>query len=73
MPSQILKGHTPILILSLHRDPYSLLPQVFSYLCFAHNCTIDDKKLDNKATKIIFLGCSPTQKGYKCLDPKKRK
>ena len=30
-------------------------------------------KLDLRAVKCVFMGYSPTQKGYKCFDPNKQK
>lgn len=69
MPSKILKGKIPVSILSPTREQFSPFPHVFGCLCFIHNHSVDAKKLDPRSIKVIFLGYSPTQKGYRCFDP----
>ena len=42
----------------------TLSPKVFGCTVFVHIPSKDRPKLDPRATKCIFLGYSPTQKGY---------
>ena len=50
-----------------------LSPKVFGCTVFVHIPSKGRSKLDPRATKCIFLGYSPTQKGYKCYHPSSRK
>ncbi|XP_031488211.1 uncharacterized protein LOC116256125 [Nymphaea colorata] len=69
MPSRVLNWQTPHSMLPKSREPLSLPPRVFGCVCFIHNHSSNIKKLDPRSVKGIFLGYSPTQKGYKCRDP----
>ena len=70
MPSKVLDSKTPtgtleqylshILCLGSH-----WLEKFFGCTAFIHIPSKDPSKLDHKAIKCIFLGYSPTQKGYK--------
>jgi hypothetical protein len=73
MPSSVLQFHTPIKVLLGCSRVSSLPPKIFGCVCFVHTPTHPRGKLDPKARKCIFLGYSPTQKGYKCYDPQSRK
>ena len=73
MPSRILDFQTPCQIL-LQSFPntriISTIPfKVFGCLAFVHVHQQHRDKLDPRALKCIFLGYSPTQKGYKCYSP----
>ncbi|RVW54694.1 Retrovirus-related Pol polyprotein from transposon TNT 1-94 [Vitis vinifera] len=70
MPSRILDFQTPCQIL-LQSFPntrlISTIPfKVFGCSAFVHVHQQHRDKLDPRALKCIFLGYSPTQKGYKC-------
>ena len=70
MPSRVLSFQTPCKVL-LKAYPRTWLissipPKVFGCLAFIHVPQQYHSKLDPKATKCIFLGYSPNQKGYKC-------
>ena len=45
----------------------------FGCIAFVHIHSHNRGKLDPRARKSVFVGYSPTQKGYKCLDPISRK
>ncbi|KAG6696818.1 hypothetical protein I3842_09G168100 [Carya illinoinensis] len=73
MPSRILNFQTPCQIL-LESFPntrlISTIPfKVFGCSAFVHVHQQHRDKLDPRALKCIFLGYSPTQKGYKCYSP----
>ncbi|KAL8151306.1 hypothetical protein V2J09_021114 [Rumex salicifolius] len=53
--------------------PSSLEPRVFGCTAFVHIHAPLRGKLDPKAQRCLFLGYSPTQKGYKCYDPTSKK
>ena len=70
---RVLNFKTPYQVL-LHIFPStriisSIPPKIFGSTVFVH---IDDQhrsKLDPKSIKCVFVGYSPTQKGYKCYSP----
>ena len=74
MPSRILNFQT---LLKIFKECFpksrliSDLPlKVFGCVVFVHVHNHSCSKLDPQALKCVFLGYSPTQKGYKCFDPK---
>ncbi|MBJ4159980.1 hypothetical protein JGD54_25530, partial [Salmonella enterica subsp. enterica serovar Typhimurium] len=70
MPLKALNLKSPLAILKGHSD-YIVPPKVFGCVCFVH--TRNTGKLDPKALKCVFIGYSPTQKGYKCYHPPSKK
>ena len=48
-------------------------PKVFGCVSFVHVHSHGQGKLDPRAVKCVFIGYSPTQKGYKCYHPPTRK
>ena len=76
MPTRVLNYHTPLDTFKtffpacrLHTD----LPlKVFGCTVFMHIST-SRSKLDPRAEKCIFVGYSPTTKGYKCFNPSTKK
>jgi hypothetical protein len=44
-------------------------PKVFGCTCFVHDYSGSIGKLDPRAIKCIFVGYSPSQKGYHCWSP----
>lgn len=73
MPSSVLQFQTPLSVLPVGSRVSSLPPKIFGCICFVHAPKHPGGKLDPKARKCVFLGYSPTQKGYKCYDPHSRK
>ena len=76
MPSRVLNFSTPLHVLK-HLFPhirlYSDLPlKVFGCIVFVHKSKVTSK-LDLKAEKCVFIGYSPSQKGYKCYNPDTKK
>ena len=75
MSSKVLNFSTPIqkLFETYPNSPLiNTLPQkVFGCVVFVHKYSMG--KLSPKADKCIFLGYSPSQKGYKCYCPTTRK
>lgn len=76
MPSKVLDFHTP---LDVFRNYFPLtsvsadLPlKVFGCTAFVHEHKHLDK-LDPRAIKCVFTGYSPTQKGYRCFEPKSKR
>ena len=67
-PSKVLNLSTPIDILSLRTN---LPTKIFGCIVYAHVHNVG--KLEHQSLKCIFLGYSPTQKGYKCYHPTSRK
>lgn len=77
MPSKVLRFKTPMEVF-LENFPnnrlLSTLPlKVFGCTVFVHNNEPNQSKLSPRAKKCVFIGYSPTQKGYKCLDPSSNK
>ena len=51
----------------------NLVPRIFGCVAFVHVHSQNQKKLDPRALKCVFVGYSSTQKGYKCYHyPSKR-
>ncbi|KAL6311476.1 hypothetical protein AAG906_012064 [Vitis piasezkii] len=77
MPSRILRFKTPCQILLAAypsaRIISSIPIKVFGCTAFVHIHKSQRSKLDSTATKCIFLGYSPNQKGYKCYSPTTKK
>lgn len=73
LPSRVLKFQTPVQVFQEHYPTSKLLTniplKIFGCLVFVHNQNPSKSKLDPRAHKGIFLGYSPTQKGYKCYLP----
>lgn len=69
MPSKILNFQTPLNTL-LKAFPLFHVPnlpaKIFGCKAFVHNHQPNQSKLDPRAHTCIFIGYSPTQKGYKC-------
>ena len=63
-PIQILQNYFP-----KNKCFTTLPPKVFGSTVFVHVHDHKRSKLDPRAIKCIFLGFSPTQKGFKCFDP----
>ena len=68
MPSSVLNFQTPCQVLLSSYPNTRLLtnipPRVFGCTAFVH--IYNQSKLDPKSLKCVFIGYSPTQKGYKC-------
>lgn len=72
MPSRVLGYKTPIE--SLHgSNSFIVPPKVFGCTCFVHEYRSSAGKLDPRAIKCIFVGYSPTKKGYRCWCPAEKK
>ncbi|RDY10289.1 hypothetical protein CR513_05230, partial [Mucuna pruriens] len=73
LPIQILDNKSPIEVLDNFyphfRTSNGLIPRIFGCTTFVHVHKEHRGKLDLRAIKCIFLGYSPTQKGYKCYNP----
>jgi hypothetical protein len=72
MPSRVLGYKTPIECLNGTND-FVVPPKVFGCACFVHDYRGSVGKLDPRAIKCIFVGYSPTQKGYRCWSPAERR
>jgi hypothetical protein len=75
MPSRVLNFQTPINIFKKNFPTSRLIAEiplkVFGCTAFVHNHNYG--KLEPRARKCVFVGYSPTQKGYKCFDPISKK
>jgi hypothetical protein len=76
MPSKVLNFQTPINTfkecLPSTRFSTDLTLKIFGCTAFVHEHK-NVGKLEPRAIKCVFVGYSPTQKGYKCFDPKNKK
>ena len=78
LPSCTLIFKFPLSMLS-HKFPHlnmltNTLPlKTFSCTAFVHIYSQHQTKLDPQAIKTIFIGYSPTQKGYQCYCPQTNK
>lgn len=77
IPSRVLNFKTPIhSLLEFYPNGHLItdIPlKVFGCSIFVHIHSHNRSKLDTRSQKCIFLGYSPTQKGYKCYSPFTRK
>ena len=78
MPTRVLKYDTPFKILeqtfpTLKHLFSSLHPGIFGCTSYVHDHNSTKSKLDPHALKCVFLGCSPSKKGYMCYDPPSKK
>ncbi|KAL5798657.1 hypothetical protein ACOSQ2_003477 [Xanthoceras sorbifolium] len=76
-PSRVLHFRTPcqtLLETYPHTQLISTIPlRVFGCTVFVHVQPHYRGKLDPRAVRCLFLGYSPTQKGYRCYNPNTRK
>ena len=70
MPLKPLDFKCPLEVLIGTRN-FIVPPKVFGCVCFVPTRNVG--KLDPRALKCVFIGYSPTQKGYKCYHPPSRK
>ena len=77
MPSRPINFETPLSVLSKtypHVSKSNTLPlRIFGCTTFVHIHDHNRSKLDPRAIKTVFIGYSPTQKGYRCYYPKTKK
>lgn len=76
LPSRPLHFRTPYSILCSsypHISSNSLHVKIFGCTSFVHVHPRDRTKLDPRAIKTLFLGYSPTQKGYRFYCPLTKK
>ena len=73
IPSRVLGCKSPLETLSQFysdiRSSFNLAPRVFGCTSFVHIHNHNQRKLDPRTLKCVFLGYSSTQKGYKCYHP----
>ena len=72
MPSRVLNYKTPLECLT-GSNSFIVPPKIFGCSCFVHDYRNSVGKLDPRAVKCIFVGYSPTQKGYRCWCPTERR
>ena len=70
MPLKTLNFRSPLEALKGKND-YTVPPKIFGCVCFVH--ARNSGKLEPRALKCVFIGYSPTQKGYKCYHPPSRR
>jgi len=63
MPLRILDNKSPVEQL-LNSNDFIVAPKVFGCVCFVHDYRNDVRKFDPRAVRCVFVGYSPTQKGY---------
>ena len=71
LPTPVLKNQTPYEKLFKHKADYSFL-KCFGCLCYPFLRDYNKHKFDFHSSKCIFIGYSPSHKGYKCLHPSDR-
>jgi transposase InsO family protein len=72
MPLRVLHHKTPAESL-LKSNDFVVSPKVFGCVCFVHDYRNSVGKLDPRAVKCVFVGYSPSQKGYRCWCPSERR
>ena len=77
MPTWVLGYKNPLEVFQsvylTNRLIANLPLRIFGYTSFVHIHSHNRSKFDLRAVKCVFLGYSPTKKGYKCFDPKTKK
>jgi len=77
MPSRILNFKSPLDTLRnffpIFEISNKLVPRIFGSVAYVHIHSQNRGKLDPRALKCVFIGYSPTQKGYKCYQPSSKK
>ncbi|KAH0748613.1 hypothetical protein KY290_027845 [Solanum tuberosum] len=77
MPSRILNFQSPLDTLRNFFPNFEisnkLVPRIFGSVAYVHIHSQNRGKLDPRALKCVFIGYSPTQKGYKCYQPSSKK
>ena len=76
-PNKVLSFEIPVDVFRkfypTNRLSSSLPLKIFGCTTFVHIHSHNRGKLEPRATKYVFVGYSPTQKGYKCLEPISKK
>ena len=72
LPSRVLDTKSPYEVMQNKTNNLSHL-RIFGCTCYVHIQSHHRDKLDPKAVKCVFMGYSPTQKGYKCYHSCSRK
>lgn len=68
LPSKVIGGDTPFSrLLNSHLDYTSL--RTFGCACWPNLRPYNDKKLQFRSKRCVFLGYNNLHKGFKCLDP----
>lgn len=67
MPTKILKNKSPYELLYKKLPSYAHF-KVFGYLCFVSTLTRNRKKLDERASKCVFLGFPSNVKRFRVYD-----
>lgn len=76
LPSRSLNFKKPMSILQMQYPffkPHTLPLKTFGCTAFVHVHEHQRSKLDPRAVRTVFVGYSPTQKGYKCVCPQTKK
>jgi hypothetical protein len=68
MPLRTLGYKTPAECL-LNSNEFVVPPKIFGCVCFVHDYRNSIGKLDPRALKCVFMGYSPSKKGYRCWCP----
>ena len=71
-PTKVFNDMSPFEVLNKTKSSLDHL-RVFGCLCFVLIPGEQRNKLDAKSSKAMFIGYSPTHKGYKCYDPESRR
>lgn len=66
LPTPILRLLTPYEKLFKHKPDYNFI-KCFGCLCYSYTRDFNRHKFDFHTSKCIFIGYSPSHKGYKCL------